>query len=119
MRSLRLAAENFLALAHKRGAQLARLDVELLLKLTHAGGEAIMRGLQPGRLVAVIDRARRFERGDAKSLGLVRARPVFAVLMVSPLVDSVLIGNSARSATCEPPSATLPSHRRGIGRPET
>jgi hypothetical protein len=60
------ATNNLGALGDKRGAKLTRLYVKLLLKLTHAGGEPIVRRLQSSRFVRVVDRPRRFERGDAE-----------------------------------------------------
>jgi hypothetical protein len=46
------------AFRDERSPQLARLGVKLWLKLTHAGVEPIVRGLQAGGLIAVINRPR-------------------------------------------------------------
>ena len=52
------AADDISAFRDVRGPQLARLGVKLLLKLTHAGVEPIVRRLQAGGLIAVINRPR-------------------------------------------------------------
>ena len=86
---------SFRGTSDERGTQFARLGVILRLKLTHAGGEPIVRGLQGRRFVAVIDRPRRFERGDAENAGFVRANPpVFAVMYLPPLSFRFKCGNA-------------------------
>jgi len=52
------AADDLSAFRDERGPQLARLGVKLLHKLTHAGVEPIVRRLQAGGLIAVINRPR-------------------------------------------------------------
>jgi hypothetical protein len=52
------AADDLSAFRDESGPQLARFGVKLLLKLTHAGVEPIVRGLQAGSLIAVINRPR-------------------------------------------------------------
>ncbi len=52
------AADDLSAFRDEYGPQLAHLGVKLLLKLTHAGIEPIVRGLQAAGLIAVMNRPR-------------------------------------------------------------